>query len=81
MTETKDTKKKHSILLTLKEYQALDEKAQKADEYFDRLLRLQADFDNYKKRLDKEKLEFIKFSNEQILVEILNILDDFERAV
>ena len=73
--------KKNKILLTAEEFQALEDKAKKSDEYYDRLLRLQADFDNYKKRLEKEKLEFIRFANEGIIAEILKILDDFERAV
>ena len=73
--------KKNKILLTAEEFHALEDKAKKGDEYYDRLLRLQADFDNYKKRLEKEKLEFIKFANEEIIAEILKILDDFERAV
>ena len=73
--------KKNKILLTTEEFQILEEKAKKSDEYFDRLLRLQADFDNYKKRLEKEKIEFVKFANEEIIAEILKILDDFERAV
>ena len=73
--------KKNKILLTAEEFHALEDKAGKSDEYYDRLLRLQADFDNYKKRLEKEKIEFIKFANEEIIAEILKILDDFERAV
>ncbi len=73
--------KKNKILLTAEEFQAMEEKAMKSEEYFDRLLRLQADFDNYKKRLEKDKIEFIKFANEDIIAEILKIIDDFERAV
>lgn len=78
--EPKETKK-NKILLTSEEFKALEDKAKKSDEYFDRLLRLQADFDNYKKRLEKDRAEFIKFANEGIIAEILKILDDFERAV
>ena len=73
--------KKNKILLTSEEFKALEDKAKKSDEYFDRLLRLQADFDNYKKRFEKEKIEFLKFANEEIIAEILKIIDDFERAV
>jgi len=73
--------KKNKILLTAEEFKALEDKAKKSDEYLDRLLRLQADFDNYKKRLEKDKIEFIKFANEEIIAEILKIIDDFERAV
>lgn len=79
--QNKEEVKKNKILLTAEEFQALEDKAGKSDEYFDRLLRLQADFDNYKKRLEKDKLEFIKFSNEGIIAQILKIIDDFERAV
>ena len=78
MVENKKTHKKNKILLNFSEYESLKEKA---DEYFDKFLRIQADFDNYKKRLDKEKKDFIKFANEEIIIEILKILDDFERAV
>lgn len=73
--------KKNKILLTAEEYKSLEDKAKKSDEYFDSLLRLQADFENYKKRIEKDKIEFIKFANEEIIAEILRILDDFERAV
>ncbi|MDD2751992.1 MAG: nucleotide exchange factor GrpE [Candidatus Omnitrophica bacterium] len=69
--------------VTLKEpeYLALKAEAEKAREYSDRLLRLQADMDNMRKRLDKEKQDFLKFANEGIIVELLNILDDLERTV
>jgi len=47
----------------------------------DNYLRLQAEFDNYKKRCFKEKTEFIKFANESLIIELLGILDSFERGV
>ena len=75
------TNKKNNILLTPGEYEKLKEKASKSDEYFDKFLRIQAEFDNYKKRLEKEKIEFIKFANSDIILDILKIVDDFERAV
>lgn len=81
MAEHNPEDKKNKILLTFEEYDALKAKADKADGYFDSLLRLQADFDNFKKRIEKEKLEFIKYANDQIIIEMLKILDDFERAV
>lgn len=81
MAKTDRAPKKNKVLLTFGEFQALKDKAEKCDGYFDKLLRVQADFDNYKKRLEREKIEFIKFANEEIIVEILKILDDFERAV
>jgi molecular chaperone GrpE len=47
----------------------------------DRYLRLQADFENTRKRLEKDKQEFVRFANEGIIIELLNILDDLERTV
>ena len=81
MTENKSIHKKNKMLLSFDEFQALKESSVKADEYLDKLLRIQADFDNYKKRLDRDKTEFIKFANEGIIIQILNIVDDFDRAV
>jgi molecular chaperone GrpE len=70
-----------TVTLKESEYLQLKDEAAKAKEYWDKLLRLQADFENTRKRLDKEKQDFIKFANEGIIVELLNILDDLERAV
>jgi molecular chaperone GrpE len=47
----------------------------------DRLLRLQAEFENYKRRMARERAEFVKFANEELLLEFLPILDNLERAV
>jgi len=69
------------ISLKESEYAKLKEEADKSKEYWDKLLRLQADFDNTRKRLDREKQEFVRFANEGIILELLNILDDLERTV
>ncbi|MBD3264746.1 MAG: nucleotide exchange factor GrpE [Candidatus Omnitrophica bacterium] len=47
----------------------------------ERYLRLQAEFDNYRKRAFKEKNEFVKFANEGLIIELLGILDNFERGI
>ncbi len=47
----------------------------------DRLLRLQAEFDNFKKRQARERAEFLKFAHEGLLREFLPIADSLERAV
>ena len=59
----------------------VEEHKKMSDEYFDRFLRLQAEFDNAKKRMQRDQQEFIKYANEQIIVELLGILDDLERSV
>lgn len=53
----------------------------KAEEHYDHLLRLQADFDNYRKRSQKEKTELIKYASERLVGELLPVLDNFDRAV
>jgi len=47
----------------------------------DRLLRLAADFDNYKKRAARERDEYVTHANERLVKELLPILDDLERAL
>jgi len=47
----------------------------------DRLLRVAADFDNYKKRAAREREEYVTHANERLVKELLPILDDLERAL
>ncbi|MDH6253045.1 molecular chaperone GrpE [Chryseobacterium sp. H1D6B] len=47
----------------------------------DRYIRLYAEFENYKKRTSKEKMEFFQYANQEMMVSMLGILDDFERAL
>lgn len=55
---------------------ALKEKEQLQDKY----LRLAAEFENFKKRMYKEQEQFLQFSNERILMQLLPIIDNFDRA-
>ncbi len=52
-----------------------------AEKMKDMALRTQADFINYKKRVAKEKIDIIAFANEQLILEQLEIIDNFERAL
>lgn len=47
----------------------------------DRFLRLAAEFDNYKKRMAREREEFLRSANEELIVELLPVLDNLERAL
>ena len=51
------------------------------DDYIDRIKRLQADYDNYRKRTIKEHLEHIKRANKDLVSKILPIIDNFELAL
>ncbi|WNY64146.1 nucleotide exchange factor GrpE [Borreliella americana] len=47
----------------------------------DLYLRKQAEFENFRKRLEKEKDNFVKFANETIMKDVVNFLDNLERAI
>lgn len=47
----------------------------------DQYLRKAAEMDNFRKRMQREKEEAIKFANSQIITDVITILDDFERAI
>ena len=47
----------------------------------DQYLRKAADFENFRKRMNKEKQEMIEFSNQNLLLDLLPVIDDFERAI
>src|SRR5438093_1236760 len=67
--------------VSLKEFRQLKEKAAKADENWNQLLRISADFDNYKKRAARERQDAIKFANGSLLEKLVPILDNFEMAI
>ncbi len=47
----------------------------------DNVLRVQAEFQNYKRRTEKEKTDIYKFANERIILELLGLMDNFDRAI
>ena len=58
----------------------LEEETKKIQEYIDHLQRLQAEFDNYRKRTEQEKQLIIKQANQELIQKMLSILDSFELA-
>ena len=73
--ENRKKSKKDKKEVKLKELEA------KLDEISDKHLRLQAEFDNFRRRTVKEKADLIKSGGETVLVNILPVIDDFERAL
>lgn len=51
------------------------------EEYRQRLLRAQADFDNYRRRTQREKEEMAKYASMELITRLLPVLDNFERAI
>jgi len=81
--EHQNSQEKEEKVVTLKqtEYLGLLEEVKKGKEGWDKMLRNQADLENTRKRLDREKQEFVKFANEGLILDLLNVLDDLERTV
>ncbi len=80
----KDSKENQGLdTVTLKEseYNELRDAVEKTKDIQDKLLRSQADFENMRKRLEREKQDFLKYANEGIILELLNVLDDLERVI
>ena len=67
--------------LTPQQIEELKEKAAKADEHWDRLLRTTADLENFKKRAARERQEAIKFANASLLEKLIPALDNFDMAL
>jgi molecular chaperone GrpE len=54
---------------------------QQRDDYYDRLLRKTAEFDNYRKRTDRERIQLSEAAAADLIEELLPIVDDMERAL
>jgi molecular chaperone GrpE len=67
--------------ISVEELQDLKDKAAKADENWDKYLRAVADFDNYRKRVAREKEELARFTTERVVAALLPTLDNLERAI
>ncbi len=94
-TEDKENEIKPSIEDTVKSDADIKDNAQKESkeeaqknkdqetvaELVDSLQRMQAEFENYKKRVDKEKQEFVKYAKAELILKILNTIDTFEIAL
>ncbi len=67
--------------LTEQQLEELKQRAAKADEYWDKLLRTAADFDNFRKRVLRERQETVQLANAALLQKLLPVLDTFEMAL
>src|ERR1039458_7488509 len=69
------------VPLSPEQIEDLKNRAAKADENWDRLLRTTADFDNFKKRAAREKTEAAQYASFSLLQKLLPVLDNFEMAL
>lgn len=81
--EEKDVKEEVDEETT--EDEAADDEKAKAQKEIDTLkaanVRMQAEFQNFKKRVEKEKADIYKFANEKLVIELLGVMDNVERAI
>lgn len=68
------------IELSVTEYEELVKKAAERDEMENKWLKVHADYENTRKRLEKEKLDRIRFANEDIISQLFPIVDNFDMA-
>jgi molecular chaperone GrpE len=69
------------VALSPEQIEDLKTRAAKADENWDRLLRTTADFDNFKKRAAREKIEAAQYASFSLLQKLLPVVDNFEMAL
>ena len=67
--------------ITPEQLEELKDRAARADENWERLLRTTADFENFKKRVTREKQEAIRYANEGLLQKLVPVLDNFDMAL
>jgi molecular chaperone GrpE len=63
------------------EQQEIEALKRERDDLFDRLLRKQAEFENFKKRMEREKSEYVQFASAELMKEMLNAIDSFDLAI
>jgi molecular chaperone GrpE len=63
------------------EQQEIEALKRERDDLFDRLLRKQAEFENFRKRMEREKSEYTQFASAELMKEMLNALDSFDLAI
>ncbi|MDR1720854.1 MAG: nucleotide exchange factor GrpE [Endomicrobium sp.] len=61
--------------------QSVEEKKKQVQDYYDQLLRLKADFENYRKRSEREKKDYLEWGKERILLKQIGIYDVFQQAL
>ncbi|MET7001262.1 nucleotide exchange factor GrpE [Chitinophaga defluvii] len=64
----------------LAEESVLEKKEQELSEMRDKYLRLVAEFDNFKKRTARERIELMQTANKEVMIALLDVLDDCDRA-
>ena len=59
----------------------LENTKKQSEEYYNSILRLKAEFENYQKRIEKENIKTKKFAKEDLILKLLDLKDNFERSL
>ena len=73
--ETKET-----ITILKSEYEALKSKHDERDAFYDKYVRAHAEFENARKRIEKDKVDSLKYANESFVIDFLPIIDSLEMS-
>lgn len=80
-TENKEEVIKDTVEAVVEELSAEEQLQEQLGQEKDKFLRLFAEFENYKKRTSKERIELFKTASQDVIIALLPVLDDFERAL
>jgi molecular chaperone GrpE len=79
--EPKEPESEKTEVTVDEESESSRESQEQQKDYYDMLLRTQAEFDNYKKRTEKEIAGFRNYANAQLVKDLLAVIDDFQNAL
>ena len=77
----KAEEKKENVGIPEEELEELKKKADERDEFHNKWLKVHADYENFRRRLEKEKSDHMKFANEDIMAQLFPIVDNFDMAL
>lgn len=77
----KETRERKNVALPGRELEELRRKASERDEYYNKWLKVHAEYENTRKRIEKEKWEHLRFANEEIIARLFPIVDNFDMAL
>jgi len=77
----KNGKRDSPVTLPKAEHEALLKKAAERDLFHDNYVRAHAEFENLKKRLERERIEFLKYAKEEFISEFMPIVDSIDMAL
>ena len=80
-TDKSENNKDSSSFNEIKKDKMENDKNGKEKNYFEELQRLQAEFENFRKRVENERLRILRNANEDLIIKLLSVLDNFELAL